>query len=95
MNNSNNSSKTRLIYGHKKYTELELGNVNILLSVPHNGTLRPADIKNRDSDVFGSLKSDNNTRRLGLGVRNELENLFLTRKARHAVPFMIVNNLHR
>lgn len=85
----------RIIYGHKKYTELELGNVNIMLSVPHNGILKPVDIQNRDSDPYGSFKADRNTRRLGVLVRNELESLFLSKRGKIAVPFLLVNNLHR
>jgi hypothetical protein len=93
LNNSTN--KNRVIYGYKNYTEIELGNVNILISVPHNGVLRPQDIQNRDSDQFGNIKADSNTKRLGIGLKNELENLFYERRNKIAVPFIIMNNLHR
>lgn len=36
-----NSSNQSVIYGHNKYTQIELGNINILISVPHDGFLRP------------------------------------------------------
>ena len=36
-----NSPNQSVIYGHNKYTQIELGNINILISVPHDGFLRP------------------------------------------------------
>ena len=83
------------INGYKNYTQLEMGNINILISIPHDGSLKPADIPDRDSDALGNLKSDLNTRKFGQVVRDELMILFLTRVGMNVRPFVIYNNLHR
>lgn len=43
-------SSVDIISGYKYYTNLEVGNVNILLSAPHNGELKPSDIADRVLD---------------------------------------------
>ena len=84
-------SSIRSKSGYKGYTQLELGNVNILISVPHDGILKPKNIKNRTGEK--NIKSDYNTRKFADTLRKELSNLFLTRKAINASPFIIYNNL--
>ena len=84
-----------IVYGHKKYTELEIGNINILLSVPHDGYMRPNEIQNRESDQNGNLKSDKNTKKFANYLKEEIKFLFLTNRGIKANPFVINNNLHR
>ena len=83
------------VNGYKNYTQLEMGNINILISIPHDGSLKPADIPDRETDALGNLKSDLNTRKIGQVIRDELMILFLTRVGMNVRPFVIYNNLHR
>lgn len=92
---SNDLSQTNVVYGYKNYTELEIGNLNILLSVPHDGLLRPNEIPNRENDLNGNLKNDKNTRKFTKYLRNDLEILFLNKYGVKLVPFVLYNNLHR
>ncbi|CAF0795964.1 unnamed protein product [Brachionus calyciflorus] len=92
---ASNSKSSSIIYGYKNYTELELGDVNILISVPHDGYLRPTDIPNRENDRNGNLKSDKSTRKFANFLQEELKNLFLKYRGIKANPFVIINNLHR
>lgn len=71
---------------------METGNINILISVPHNGNLKPDDIADRNDS---KALSDAFTRRLAYELRKELERLFLFEKNLVAVPFLVANNLHR
>lgn len=80
---------TAQIYGNNNYTVFYSGNVNILISIPHDGPLLPSDITNRTSDSAGNLVTDYNTRKLGLFLRDELAKLL------GKTPFAVVNNLHR
>jgi hypothetical protein len=84
-----------IINGYKNYTQLEVGNLNILLSVPHDGYLRPDDINNRTNDALGNLLNDLNTRKIAQIIRDELMILFLVRNGINARPYIIYNNLHR
>lgn len=92
---SNEVSNSKFVYGYKNYTELEIGNLNILLSVPHDGSLRPNEIPNRDKDLNGNLKNDKNTRKFTKKLKNELEILFSNQYGVEFAPFAIYNNLHR
>jgi hypothetical protein len=85
---------TSIVNGYKNYTEMHLGNVNILISIPHDGWLRPTHITDR-VDVLGNLKRDLNTRRFGLTLSEELGSLFLSKTGTTALPFVVMNNLHR
>lgn len=86
-----NLSKVQL-NGYKNYTFLETGNINILISVPHNGNLKPADIPDRNET---SMNSDLNTFRIANGLLSELQRLFFQEKGLDVRPFLVANNLHR
>jgi hypothetical protein len=90
----NSGSRAHLL-GHKGYTEFEFGNVNILLSVPHDGSLRPADIPDRVVDPSGNILRDSNTRHFAQVVRDELVNLLSNYYGYNVKLFVIYNNLHR
>ena len=85
----------KIIDGYKNYTQLEIGNINLLISIPHDGLLRPYEINNRTNDALGNLLNDLNTRKIGQIIRDELMILFLTKKGLNARPYVIYNNLHR
>jgi hypothetical protein len=81
------------LYGFKGYTQLELGNINLLISVPHDGYIRPGDIKNRTES---NIVTDYNTRKFANILKDELSLLFKNKRGiQQAKPFIIYNNLHR
>ena len=84
-----------VINGYKNYTQLEVGNINLLISVPHDGYLKPENINNRTNDSLGNLLNDLNTRKIAQTIRDELMILFLVRNGINARPYVIYNNLHR
>lgn len=81
--------KTTRYFGIKNYTEFELGNLNILISVPHGGNLYPIDIPDRTEDGLGNFKGDFNTRPFGEELSAQLFDLF------GQTAYMVFNNLHR
>ena len=89
----NNVSRAQVL-GYKGYTELELGNINILLSVPHDGALRPVDIPDR-SDPLGNVLRDSNTRNFAQVLRDELSSLLSSQYGYNVKLFVVYNNLHR
>ncbi len=82
------------LFGYKGYTEFEFGNINVLLSVPHDGALRPADIPDR-TDPYGNILRDSNTRNFAQVVRDELASLLSNYYGYNVKLFVIYNNLHR
>jgi hypothetical protein len=94
MFESSSTQSTMFITGYKGYTEMELGNINLLISVPHDGQLYPVDIQNRTADELNNLKGDFNTRKVAQKLRDELVALFAS-VGQSARPFMVYNNLHR
>ena len=87
-----NENQMNCLHGFKGYTQLELGNINILISVPHDGYLRPGDVKNRTES---NIVIDYNTRKFADVLREELTILFKNKRAIQAQPFIVYNNLHR
>lgn len=86
------SAYSTTIYGYKNYTVMELGNINILLCVPHDGMLKPKDIQNR---TMGDTIADTNTKPLADTVRSVLVEKLSAQLGFQAVPYIIYNNLHR
>ena len=70
---------------------MELGNINILISVPHDGHLRPDDIQYRKVNDKGDL----NTRMFAKVIQEELKQLFLAYQNSVIFPFIVFNNLNR
>jgi hypothetical protein len=91
ISSSTSQSAGTLIYGYKNYTVLEVGNINLLLSIPHDGNLKPTNIRDRTVDTV----IDYNTQNFGKAVRDELIYLFKTVKNMDARPFVVYTNLHR
>ena len=84
-------SSGTIIYGYKNYTVLEVGNINHLLSIPHDGNLKPSNIRDRTVDTV----IDYNTQNFGKAIRDELIYLFKTKKNIDARPYVVYTNLHR
>jgi hypothetical protein len=95
MNSNSIGRGANILFGHKNYIELELGNVNILLSVPHDGPLRPVDMPDRTHDPYGNVLRDSNTRHFAQVVRDELVLLLSSHYGFAVRLFVIYNNLHR
>jgi hypothetical protein len=80
------------LYGYMNYTQLEIGNINLLLSIPHNGNLKPTSIKDRTGT---DIVIDYNTRPFGEVLKNELNVLLSAKFGRPVKIFVVINNLHR
>lgn len=80
----------QVIYGYLNYTEYHVGNINIMISIPHDGYLKPRNIPDRTSTDAGII--DYNTWKLGTTIVDELVKLF---KPENKMPHLVVNNLHR
>lgn len=86
-------AQNEFIQGHKSYITLLTGNVNILISAPHGGSLSTLDMM---SNVLeNSTKNDLNTKKVAILVREELSALFRECNDTKSVPFLIYNNLLR
>ena len=83
------------IYGSNGYTTFMQGNINIMLSVPHDGWLKPTSIPNRTCDPLGNLMRDTNTKNFTLVLVQELSSLLSAQYGFAATPFVVFNNLHR
>ena len=78
---------------------MELGNVNILISVPHDGFLKPESVHDRSNKSIREkglfILNDTNTRPFSKIIKRELSTLFSSNKNVKVKPFVIFNNLHR
>ena len=81
-------------YGFENYTKLSVGNINIILSAPHDGELRPSNIPDRTSDRLGNIGSDRRTSLIAQLVSEELTKLFFGSKI-DGRPFVVENYLQR
>lgn len=72
-----------------------VGNMNILISAPHDGPLKPDDIHDREKDSNGNYKNDTNTRKIAHVLSEELTRLFSAERKTPLSPFVVYNNLHR
>ena len=73
-------------FGRNDYVEYIPGELPVILSAPHGGSLEPEEIPNR---TFGVLGSDRNTAELTLAVRDALIDLT------GAAPHVVISRLHR
>jgi hypothetical protein len=80
---------SKIRYGTNRYIEYHYGNINILLTVPHDGELKPASISTRIRDPICNMRRDKNTRTIALHIGDVLE------KELNGRPFVLINNLHR
>lgn len=73
-------------YGRNNYMEYRAGNLPIIFSAPHDGSLTPSEIPDR---TYGAIVNDINTKELAEHLYDELH--LLTGK----YPHMIICNLRR
>ena len=73
-------------FGRNGYVEYVPGELPVVISAPHGGSLRPAEAKDRS---YGSTGSDRNTIELSLAVRDAF--ISVTGYA----PHLIISHLHR
>lgn len=82
----------QIIHGTNKYVEFYTGNIALIISVPHGGSLQPISISNRTDDTAGNIRAGSNTIEIAKVIRNTLKRVL---SKLNRVPFMVVNNLHR
>lgn len=46
-----------VIFGHNNFTEYQVGNMNLILSVPHGGSMEPKDIPDREAACWDAKTS--------------------------------------
>ncbi len=73
-------------FGENNYIEYLAGDLPIILSAPHGGLLKPADIPDR---TYGTTGRDLNTQELARSIQSAIHN----RTGRY--PHIIINRLHR
>ena len=75
-------------FGENNYIEYIAGNLPIIISAPHGGTLEPAEIPDRDCSGCVYVR-DSNTEELARQMQVAIFNLF------GCNPHIIINRLHR
>jgi hypothetical protein len=73
-------------FGQQEYIEYLGGNLPVILSAPHGGRLRPADIPDREQGTFAF---DTNTQELARAVADELK------ERTGGWPHLVICRLHR
>ena len=73
-------------FGRASYIEYVAGNLPIIISVPHGGTLRPTEIPDRTS---GTTTRDQNTEELARAIAEA----FFATSGKY--PHVVINRLHR
>lgn len=86
--------RSQTLFGFKNYIEWEKGNINIIISSPHDGYLKPDSIPDR-TPQDGTSTIDFNTRIVTQSLANELSKLFSLKTGSTKKPFVLYNNLHR
>lgn len=76
------------VFGTKSYVEYVEGNMPFLISIPHDGTLRPEDISERTCTNC-SKNQDIYTIEIGKAIR---EHIF---KLTGLYPYLVISHLHR
>lgn len=78
----------QIIYGANNYTEYHIGNLPIVISVPHGGYLLPSTLPNRTCNNAVGV-TDENT----IELAQQIDSAFV--KATGCHPYIIYCNLHR
>jgi hypothetical protein len=76
----------KALFGEKEYIEYLPGTLPLIISAPHGGTLKPADIPNRTE---GKVAQDSNTQELSRLIRDEMQRQY------GGTPHLIICRLHR
>ncbi len=77
--------------GLKNFTGIYLGNLNLIITAPHGGLLKPDNIQSRTEGNLG----DTNTLQLSIELKNELASIFKANGYQNNKPFLVYNELHR
>ncbi len=80
--------QSQIIYGSNNYNEYHIGNLPIIISVPHGGNLTPAGIPDRTCNNAVTV-TDMNT----IELAQQIDSAFVIATGCH--PHIIYNNLHR
>ena len=72
--------------GRNNYITYIPGNIPMLLSIPHGGSVNPDEIPDRS---YGTYVTDSNTIELGLSISNYFFQKYDVR------PYLVINNLDR
>ncbi len=75
-------------FGENDYIEYKAGNLPIIISAPHGGTLEPAEIPNRSCSGCVTVR-DSNTEELSRQMYDAIFELF------GCYPHVVINRLHR
>lgn len=70
------------VFGRDEYIKYKRGKLNLLITAPHGGGVKPRDIPDRTT---GKLKKDSYTRRLSYQLVRDFNNL----------PFYVIADIHR
>jgi hypothetical protein len=81
-------SYSQIIYGANNYTEYHIGNIPVIISVPHGGNLTPSVIPDRTCNNAVTV-TDKNT----IELVQQIDTAFA--KATGCHPYIIYCNLHR
>ena len=89
-----------ILKSYNGYNTLEVGNLNILITAPHMGSMTPANImdrKNVSADGITPVELDNdmNSKNIAKTIRDELMRLFKLNKNIDARPYFLYTNLKR
>ena len=79
-------------YGKNQYVEYIAGNLPVIFTAPHGGSLQPADIPTRTAEACGGSATtvrDTNTQELVRAIRDA----FFARTGKY--PHIVINRLHR
>ncbi|MCB9081076.1 MAG: hypothetical protein H6555_05125 [Lewinellaceae bacterium] len=78
------------VLGYREFVEYIPGNLPVIISAPHGGSLEPLDLKDRNCPGC-TYVTDANTRELALQIREA----FLARTGGNCMPHLIINHLRR
>lgn len=81
-------SYSQIIFGANNYTEYHIGTLPIIISVPHGGSLTPAEIPERTCNNAVTV-TDKNT----IELAKQIDSAFVQATGCH--PYLILCNLHR
>jgi hypothetical protein len=86
----------QVISSPNNYSTLIVGNINLVLTVPHSGSIIVKGWPIR-VDELGNIFRDTNTETLTMAVVKKLNQLFQQKfnTTKQILPFVVISNLHR
>lgn len=77
-----------VIYDNSKFNEVIVGNIPLVLSIPHGGTLNPSGIPNRSCPGITTVR-DSYTIELGRAIQKEFKDTY------NVIPYIVINHVSR